>query len=260
LAPNAAVATVNGTLVVGRIVQNIAVGTSKDGAAQPVNDARVMIIADAKDTIVAVPSTRLKNGVAGQYYFRAVAEKVSAAVDGWNPLSTDDISSLPTIRLLAGHEYRLEVTFPGGTRAFATTTIPKSKSALQVLKVQLDSPKDTMRFALASVDGASRYVATAYDNVGGAVKYSAFVRPPNVVLSGDLKRLNNNESVFPISGETRVLVTAVDEALGQYLWQEHDPLVPAQGLGNMNGALGVFGAHVPMLDILVTGKDFAKRK
>jgi hypothetical protein len=260
VAPNAAVSTVNGALVIGRVAQNVAVGRSKDGVEQPVRDARVAIISDAGDTVVAVPASRLQNGADGQYYFRAVSEKNAVAVDAWSPLTTADIASLPAIRLQPGHTYRLEVSLSDGTSAYATTTIPKPSAALQAVSVQLDSPADTMRFPLALVDGASRYTVTAYDNVLGKERYSAFVRPPSVVLSGDLRRVDDSEPVFPIGGETRVLVTAVDEALGQYLWQENDPLVPAHGLGNVHGALGVFGAYVPMLDILVTGREYAAKR
>jgi len=179
--------------------------------------------------------------------------------DGLTPSPRYDIS---TSVVATGQPYRLLVVLPTGEVVEGETTAPMAVPARSAIARRLDRDVDTLRLSWPRVPGARAYevrITPARDSMnfysGGYVTYAdtAMTLPASATTRG---------SPIFIPGFTYdLVVSAVDANYYLYYAFDSDQYTGTALPSSLRGAMGVFGAIVPIvrLSLTVEGTDPLRR-
>jgi len=156
------------------------------------------------------------------------------------------------VNLVPGSTYQLHVHLPTGEDVTGATTIPNASPVSTPPTTTMFSPEaDTLRLTWPAVPGASSYEVRISST---AASYALFADTA-VALPGMLRGLNGTD-VFTTGLTNQVVVSAVDANYYAYYRTSSDPFTGATVVGNLSGAVGVFGSLVQLKvrDLNVLGR------
>lgn len=149
--------------------------------------------------------------------------------------------------LIPGGTYALRVVSPAGDTVMGETTVPSTAPAPSNLFVfTFNRQTDTLRLDWRRIPGAKSYQVSVFGeaSTGERFHYSVFA-DTTIVLPGTARTFETNP-VFPRNLRVRVVVAAVDDNYYTYFHAAVDPFAGAPP-SRLTGALGVFGAAVPVI-------------
>lgn len=153
------------------------------------------------------------------------------------------------VSLISGGTYTLRVVTALGQEVTGMTTIPQtSPVAIPAEIPEFSRTRDTLRGSWPRVRGAKSYYVSVNARLSYApgyseVRYAAFVDTA-IVLHGTIEEFDGEPAFTPYD-TAAVVVGAVDDNFYTYYHANVDPFagIPPSRL---QGALGVFGAFVPV--------------
>lgn len=242
LDPGPDLVVVHGVLNPREPVQHVLVRQTTDGAryGPPVSGATVLLTAPDGATFVGT-------------------EKVNP-VDSGQFGAPEPRYDIPTGALTAGAAYRLRVLLPTGEVVEGETDVPAVPFLPTATERRFDRDRDTLRLSWPRVTGARAYevrVVAQRDTfvmVGEGVyiysygRYATYV-DTSVALPGTLK--SGSTPVFSPGSRYDVVVSAVDANYYDYYRSESEPLTATTLPTSLRGAVGVFGAIVPIIRMTV---------
>jgi hypothetical protein len=145
--------------------------------------------------------------------------------------------------LVPGATYALRVGLPTGEEVIGTTTIPNTVATTEVPTPQAFDPgRDTLRLSWVRSTAVSVYEARVQSGVN---VYATFA-DSNIALPGTLRTLDG-KAVFASGLMHDVIVSAVDPNYYAYYRTNSDPFTGTPVVGNLTGAVGVFGSMVEVV-------------
>lgn len=154
--------------------------------------------------------------------------------------------------LQRGRTYRLDITVPGEPAISGTTTIPDTlaTTTVNVRTLPFARLRDTLRMRWPAVKGASGYrvMSSATDPLspGFFLTTHGIFTDNDVVLPGTKETLGGGD-FFPAGFLVHITALAVDENYFTYYKTAADPFAGAPLPRLTGGAVGVFGAIVPIV-------------
>jgi hypothetical protein len=153
--------------------------------------------------------------------------------------------------IVPGGTYALRVLTRSGIEVTGTTTVPNGEAISNVDVEPIASfsrANDTLRAALPRVPGAKSYyvgvrATLSYAPGYAELRYSAFTDTA-ITLHGTIE-LFDGDPVFTPFDTVTVVAGAVDDNFYTYYHANVDPFAGAPP-SRLQGALGVFGAFVPL--------------
>jgi hypothetical protein len=147
------------------------------------------------------------------------------------------------VNLVPGGTYELRVHLPTGEDVAGSTTIPNATpTSARDTTAAFVPAMDTLRLAWQPVPGASSYEV----RISSTANTYALFADSGVALPGTLRALNG-APVFAAGTETDIVVSAVDANYYAYYRTNSDPFTGAMVVGNLTGAVGVFGSIVELV-------------
>jgi len=147
------------------------------------------------------------------------------------------------VNLVPGGTYQLHVHLPTGEDVTGSTTIPNaSPLSTPAANATFWSTVDTLRLTWVPVPGASSYEV----RISSTASTYALFADSAVALPGTLRGLNGTD-VFTAGLTNQVVVSAVDGNYYAYYRTNSDPFTGATVVGNLSGAVGVFGSLVELV-------------
>jgi len=148
-----------------------------------------------------------------------------------------------------GDTYTLRVVTRNGDTVTGVTKVPNTITALPPSVIRsFNRQTDTLRLDWPRVNGAASYQVSVYSEVDRErFVYSVFA-DTTIMIPGTARTLEN-DPVFPRGVRIRVVVAAVEENYYTYFHASVDPFAGAPP-SRLTGALGVFGAVVPVINRL----------
>jgi hypothetical protein len=151
-----------------------------------------------------------------------------------------------------GDSYELRIITPQGDTITGTTTMPNAlpSTGPPTFVPPFDRDTDTLRLHWPRVPGASGYQVHVYteetSNAPLHLNYSAFTDTA-IVIAGNAENIENGHFAFPRNRRVRVVVAAVDDNYLTYYRAPTGPFSGAPPSRLSGGAIGVFGAIVPIM-------------
>lgn len=144
--------------------------------------------------------------------------------------------------LYQGGTYTLHVRTPAGEEVSGTMTAPSdTSSGIYGSTRVFVRARDTLRLSWRRLPGARSYEVVI--GIPRAAQYRTFA-DTSIAVPGTALTIEGDD-VFPI-GQIEVTVSAVDVNYYDYYRAQSDPFAGAPP-SHLTGAVGVFGAYVPML-------------
>ena len=152
--------------------------------------------------------------------------------------------------LRRGGTYTLEIDIPELPRITGTTTIPDTLATqtVQIRTLPFPRDRDTLRLQWAPVRGAAGYqvmsTSMVFPSSADPTPRTIFTGT-SIVLPGTLEVLGQGE-FFPRNHAVDVVALAVDDNYLTYYKTASDPFAGAPPSRLTGGAIGLFGAIVPI--------------
>jgi hypothetical protein len=146
-----------------------------------------------------------------------------------------------------GATYRLRVVTPDGDTVTGVTTVPNVPPVLAPVPFgAFNRLSDTLRLVWQRVPGARSYQVSVFSQTNTRTfSYSTFA-DTSIMIPGTARTFDG-DPVFPAGARVVVVVAAVEDNYYTYFHAGVDPFAGAPS-SRLTGALGVFGAVVPVID------------
>jgi len=192
--------------------------------------------------------------------FVAPSGATLAATEVSTPSEYPDVAKMPsphydiaTSAVAVGQPYRLRVVLPTGEVVEGETVAPAAAPATSATERRLDRSIDTLRLSWPRVPGARAYevrVSAKRDPLtwygGGYVTYADTA----VTLPGSARP--HGRPIFIEGSSYDLVVSAVDTNYYMYYGFDSDQYTGTSLPTSLRGAVGVFGALVPIVRMSIT--------
>jgi hypothetical protein len=167
---------------------------------------------------------------------------------------------VPVGNVAMGTTYHLRVVVPTGEVVEGETTMPNAVAVSSMPERRLDRRRDTLRLSWPRVPGARAYevrvvaqsdtlIQTGENSYVYSYGQYATFADTSITLPGTFK--SGSTPVFYPSSRYDVVVSAVDANYYEYYRMDSEPLSATALPTSLRGAVGVFGAFVPILRMTV---------
>ena len=148
-----------------------------------------------------------------------------------------------------GDTYGLRVETPDGDTVTGVTTVPNTIPIGSPTSVAtINRLSDTLRLVWQRVPGAKSYQVSVFSQSNRVLfAYSTFA-DTSIAIPGTARTFES-DPIFPEGARIRVVVAAVEDNYYTYFHAPVDPFAGAPP-SRLTGALGVFGAVVPVINRL----------
>ena len=208
--------------------------------ARPVSGARVVIASATGDSAVLVEDVARRGDGKGAGMYRF-----------WNR-AIEPAAADSAIAVVPGGRYELRVTTAEGETVRGTTVVPTVQPAAPAPGFRpFERGGDSIYVWWDPVPGAARYVLRVESPRG---PFRLFVDSTEYLVAGSLRNTSavNLPYVFVPGFVQRVTVGAVDRNFFDWYRSSSDPYTGSGLVSHLDGALGVFGAHVPVTSTRLT--------
>jgi hypothetical protein len=162
--------------------------------------------------------------------------------------------------LAVGQPYHLRVVMAGGEVAEGEAIVPATPQPMLLAERRLDPTRDTLRLAWPRASGARAYEVRIIQQLDSAdVVYTPWGTPfresgpygflayvdTSVAIAGTARQ--RDAPVFLPGVRYVLIVSAVDDHYYEYFAHQSDPYTATRLPSSLRGAIGVFGAIVPIL-------------
>ena len=237
LSPNAQAIVVHAVLDASAHTQYVLVQTTNGSTPtqKVVSDATVQLLTPDGRALVAdyVVDTTYAVGVGN-----------APAVNSFYQLSLDKYGAA----LQPGSTYRLRIALADGRVVTGSTTIPAAPATANLNLPASLSSNDSLALAWPRVAGAIAYDVSV--SFKGWPTFDAFA-DTSIVLSTKT-RTSSGGSAFYAGATYQIVVSAVDVNYYDYYRRSSDFLTGSGPISHLDGAIGVFGAIVPIASGTVT--------
>lgn len=208
----------------------------------PVHDARVSVIRETApgDSVVLVERlTTSTTGTRGTGVYRIATTRAPG-------------SAGTRLDVAPGATYRLHIVTLDGREVRGRTRVPgpipgwSADEAMRPVAVAMDRTRDTLRLDWASIAGA-RTAGVRVDTPRGP--WFLFNDSTSFAFAGSLRNFFQPglPSVFHPGWVQNVSVAVVDTGFFDYYRSGNDPFGGSRVISRLDGAIGLFGAAVPVL-------------
>jgi len=159
---------------------------------------------------------------------------------------------IATSSVIVGRPYRLRVVLPGGDVVEGETVAPAAMPATSATERRLDRNVDTLRLSWPRVPGARAYevrVSTKRDSLNADDEYVTYADTA-LTLAGSA--MPHDRPIFIPGFRYDLVVSAVDANYYAYYAFDSDQYTGTSLPTSLRGAVGVFGALVPILRMSIT--------
>jgi hypothetical protein len=236
LAPGPAVITVHAVLNPAERVQHVVVARKPEGGTgydQPVSGATVSLVTPDGATLAAT-------------------EVSTPPSDFYFPATPSPHYDIATNSVTVGRPYRLRIVLPTGEVIEGATAAPAAAPATSVSERRLDRDADTLRLAWPRVPGARAYEVRVFLQRDSLFSYDGYITytDTSIVLPGTATM--RGRPIFAEGLPYDLVVTAIDANYYMYYGFDSDQYTGTALPTSLQGAVGVFGAVVPIVRMSIT--------
>lgn len=182
-----------------------------------------------------------------------------AATEVSTPSEYPNVATMPsphydiaTSVVAVGQPYRLRVVLPTGEVVEGETVAPAATPATSTTERRLDRRVDTLRLSWPRVPGARAYEVRVSAKRDPLSWYGGYVTYADTAVTLPGSATPHGRPIFMDGFRYDLVVSAVDSNYYRYYGFDSDQYTGTSLPTSLRGAVGVFGALVPILRMTVT--------